>query len=397
MTSSSCKKEESVVDPSFNIEKTIDGLEVNIHATANNAKEIISNVIVKWGDGTSTKILEDDFSKIDLDHSYSNPGNYEITISIYTKDNKQIDQNASVIVDFNETSLENIKPELFKTSEKEYLILTINLHTYQEKQQNEKFNLITDLIGKMDVDFIVFQECAQNKNSTIVEGKIREDNMALIISKQLKEKYNIDYNYVWDWAHYGWSVWEEGIAILSKHQLIETDERYISSNTSTENITSRKAIYGSYQLQNKKINFFSTHTHWRTSTTDEEHNNQIRNIKLMAKEKENINPDAITFICGDFNVNPTSDYPWSEGYNTMMLNNEYVDTFLDVYTDANNKPAQSKYNTIGGDYPGRIDYIFMKNNSDFEVTESQIIFTEDVVGRVSDHFGVLTKITETNR
>ena len=397
MTSSSCKKEESVVDPNFNIEKTIDGLEVNIDATANDPKETISDVIVKWGDGTNTKVLEDDFSKINIDHNYSNPGNYEIAISIYTKDKKQIDQNISVRVDFNETSLENIKPELFKTSEKEYLILTINLHTYQEKQQNEKFNLITDLIGKMDVDFIVFQECAQNKNSTIVEGKIREDNMALIISKQLKDKYNLDYNYVWDWAHYGWSVWEEGIAILSKHQLIETDERYISSNTSTGNITSRKAIYGSYQLQNKKINFFSTHTHWRTSTTDEEHNNQIRNIKLMAEEKENINSDAITFICGDFNVNPTSDYPWSEGYNTMMLNNDYTDTFLDVNTDANNKPAQNKYNTIGGDYPGRIDYIFMKNNSDFEVTESQIIFTEDVVGRVSDHFGVLTKITEKNK
>lgn len=147
-------------------------------------------------------------------------------------------------------------------------------------------------------------------------------------------------------------------------------------------------------MTNGRINIFSAHTHWRTSETDEEQNNQINNIKSMVEEKELLSMDAITFVAGDFNVNPTSDYPWSEGYFTMMENGDYTDTFLEIYPDANNKPAQSQYNTIGGDFPGRIDYIFMKNNDRFEVVESQIIFTGDVVGRVSDHYGVLTKVRD---
>ena len=107
------------------------------------------------------------------------------------------------------------------------------LHTYQENQQNEKFNMLTELIYSMDVDFIAFQECAQHKSSTVTEGIIHEDNMALIISENLSEKYGVEYNFEWGWVHYGWDVWEEGVAVLSKHALIDSESRYISSNTSS--------------------------------------------------------------------------------------------------------------------------------------------------------------------
>ncbi|NOR88589.1 MAG: hypothetical protein GQ527_13375, partial [Bacteroidales bacterium] len=92
------------------------------------------------------------------------------------------------------------------------------------------------------------------------------------------------------------------------------------------------------------------------------------------------------------NGNPTSDYPWSEGYNTMMENNDYWDSFFEIYPDANDKPAQSIYHTVGGDFPGRIDYIFIKKNDHIQILDSQIVFKTDVVGVVSDHYGVLTKI-----
>ena len=112
----------------------------------------------------------------------------------------------------------------------------------------------------------------------------------------------------------------------------------------------------------------------------------------MVVEKESLAPGVLSFVCGDFNGNPTSDYPWSEGYNTMMRASDYSDSFLEIYPDANRKPARSIYNTVGGDLPGRIDYIFMKKNARFKVVDSQIIFTNDVVGNVSDHYGVLTKV-----
>lgn len=392
---SACNKESAIKQPNLYITDIIEGVKVTIECNTNDTNWIIADVKINWGDDKNDELTNNDSNSFEISHTYSSAGIYNIIIIASNNKGDSITQSISVEVYFGEASLNNIKPNLFKTSDKEYLILTINLHTYQESQQDKKFSLITDVIGKMDIDFITFQECAQHKSATVIDGIIREDNMALIISDRLKEKYDVDYNYVWHWAHYGWDIWEEGISILSKYPLLDTDERYISSNTSTKSITSRKAIYGSYQMVDGKINIFSTHTHWRTSVSDEEHNNQIKNIKLMSVEKEAMASDAITFVCGDFNVNPTSDYPWSEGYNTMMENSDYVDTFFEIYPKANNTPTQSIYNTIGGTYPGRIDYIFMKENSRYQVLESQIIFTNSVVGRVSDHFGVLTKVVDT--
>jgi maltose 6'-phosphate phosphatase len=380
-----CSKD-SVSDhkPIIDISHAVDGLKVTLTGSVTDTGGDIAGLTIDWGDNNSTKLYGGIFSNLEQIHTYQEPANYDIKVSAADNRGDTTALSVPLTLDFKETSLAGIKGSMFKTSSNEFLTLTINLHTYQEAQQSEKFNLITDLIGKMTVDFIAFQECAQNKSSVISNGIIRVDNMALIISNRLKEKYSADYNFVWSWSHYGWSVWEEGVAVMSKHPLIDSDSRYVSSSSSINNIASRKVIYGLYQTPVGRINIYSAHTHWRTTVTDEEQNNQIKNIKLMVVEKEASIPDSISFVCGDFNGNPTSDYPWSEGYNTMMYNNEYKDTFLEAYPDANSKPAQSIYFTIGGGTPGRIDYIFMKKNSQLNVVDSQIIFKDDVVGKVSD-------------
>jgi len=387
---SACTKQ--IEKPILNFTYTTEGLSITLEGEISDPDSTVSQVFIEWGDSKTEKLIDSDYSQIEVSHRYAEPATYNIHITATYSEGDSTSQSITPVINYKETSLSNIDPDLFKTNDNEYLILTINLHTYQESHQSEKFNLITDIIGKMDVDFIALQECAQNKSATISEGIIREDNMALIISDRLKEKYMIDYNYIWDWAHYGWTVWEEGVAVLSKHPLVDNEARYVSSNTSTGEITSRKVIFGSYQLPGGSINIFSAHTHWRTSLTDEEQNTQIENIKLMVEEKKSSLPNIITFVCGDFNSNPTSDFPWSEGYNTMMKNDLYQDTFFEKHPDANAIPAQSIYNTIGGDFPGRIDYIFLKNDVRATVLESQIIFSHDVIGNVSDHYGVLTKV-----
>jgi maltose 6'-phosphate phosphatase len=392
-----CSKNPEPVNqkPVLDITNTADGLKVTIKGSASDVDGTIVDMTVDWGDKIITQLTEKDFTGFEVSHLYGGPAIYMIKITARDNEGTNATDSVSLAVDFKETSLEGIKKTMFKASDKEYLILTINLHTYQELRQNEKFNLITDVIGKMDIDFIAFQECAQNKSAVITSGIIRADNMALIISDRIREKYHTDYHFVWNWSHYGWNVWEEGVAVLSKHPVILSADRYISSNTGTGTITSRKVIYASCQAPDGMFNIFSAHTHWRTSSTDEEQNNQINNIKQMVVEKESSAPGCVSFVCGDFNGNPTSDYPWSEGYNTMMKTNDYADTFLEIYPDANLKPPQSIYYTVGGDLPGRIDYIFMKKNAHFTVAESQIIFKSDVVGNVSDHYGVLTRVIYT--
>ena len=391
---SGCDKEQPSGNqkPQIAINPVNEGLQVSLNGAVTDADGSISNVVIYWGDDKSEYLMYTDFAALEVSHIYPDPATYTIKVVAFDNENDSTVGSFSVDVDFKETSLSGIKESMFKVSEKEYLILTLNLHTYQEIRQSEKFNLITDVIGMMNIDFVAFQECAQNKSAATISGIIREDNMALVVSDRLKTKYNAEYNFVWNWAHYGWTVWEEGVAILSRYPLINSEDRYISTFTGTSDITSRKVIHGSYQTPDGIFNLFSAHTHWRLTESDEEQNNQIKKIKSMAAEKWALTSDSLTFICGDYNGNPTSDYPWSEGYNTMMQNNDYTDTFLNIYPGANNRPAQGIYQTIGGDFPGRIDYIFLKNNPHLKVIDSQIIFTNEIVGNVSDHFGVLTKV-----
>ncbi|HAN77604.1 MAG TPA: hypothetical protein DCQ31_07430 [Bacteroidales bacterium] len=367
-------------------------MDVTLKGAITDTDGSIKSLSIDWGDNDLNNFTTLDYAKIAQTHTYKTPGNY--VISLTATDNLDEISTAKYVikVDYKETSLMNIKQSMFKTSPGEYLILTINLHTYQELRQNEKFVIITDLIGKMDIDFVAIQECAQNKASVITTGIIRTDNMALIIANQLKQKYNADYNFVWNWAHYGWDVWEEGIAVLSKHTVQSTDQRYISSNLSNTNIASRKAIYASYSVNGEVFNIFSAHTHWRTSETDQEQNRQINSIKQMVTEKQLNNAASLSIVCGDFNGNPTDYTPWNEGYNTMTQSGEYIDTFLAANPDANTRPALSKYFTVSGSFPGRIDYIFMKSNSKFKVINSQIVLSPEIAGIVSDHYGVLTKI-----
>jgi maltose 6'-phosphate phosphatase len=390
----SCKEKQEVPNkkPEIAIVADAEGLVVTLTGSVTDHDGSVSRLSVEWGDNQGNNFENINFSMLNIRHRYREPGNYSLSLLVTDNLSDTTIQTISISVDYSPTSLENVKPGLTKDTDNEFLILTLNMHTYQEQLQNEKFALIVDVIHALDIDFIALQECAQHKNSQLAQGIFRVDNMALILVNRLKSKYNKEYNFVWNWAHYGWNVWEEGVAILSKHPVLETEDRYVSASTSISNITSRKVIFGSYSTHKGLINLFSAHTHWRTSLTDEEQNNQIRNIKNMVAEKENLGNLPISIVCGDFNVNPTSDYPWSEGYNTMVANGIFRDTFLQIYPNANNRPPQSAYNTIGGDFPGRIDYIFVKNNPRITVVESQIVFTSTVVGVVSDHYGVITKI-----
>lgn len=79
---------------------------------------------------------------------------------------------------------------VMKENKTELSILTLNLHTYQEKDQEDKFDEIVEFIDSEDVDIICFQETAQHKDSNFIPGskQIREDNMAYIISNKLSSK-----------------------------------------------------------------------------------------------------------------------------------------------------------------------------------------------------------------
>ncbi|MFX1284083.1 MAG: endonuclease/exonuclease/phosphatase family protein [Promethearchaeota archaeon] len=296
--------------------------------------------------------------------------------------------------------ISGLNSTIYKCRNNELLVMTLNMHTYQEENQEIKFDMIVDTIAELNMDFIALQECAQrwNKPKLTENSTLRIDNMAYIICQRLKENYQKDYYFVWDWAHIGFGVYEEGVAVLSKYPILDWESRYVSTSTDKGNpLASRMAIHANVDVPLiGKVNIFSTHLSWRTTETDEEQNTQIRSLKAFVAEKEvETSEPVLSIVCGDFNVNPTSDDPWSDGYKTMMENNTYIDTFYEIYPEANQKKPseeESKYDTVKGSFPGRIDYVFMKKNDSYIVNASQIIFSPEVIGEVSDHHGVITKL-----
>lgn len=254
----------------------------------------------------------------------------------------------------------------------EMSLLTLNLHGWLEENQMDKFEKIAEFIYKNEIDIIAFQEVNQHKDKELTYDNIRIDNPSLIIKNFLQEK-NKAYNFIWDWAHYGYDVYEEGVSVLTKWNIEKSTSKYVSINDDVTMWKSRKAIKATVSKNDKKMNIISCHLGWFGDQEDP-FEKQIVNLDKFIKEDE-----GLTFVLGDFN-NPDD----SKGYE--LIKNIGLN---DLYQN------KDKGHTIIENIAGwednkkglRIDYIFA--NEKLEVLDSKVIFDKE---RVSDHFGVMVKV-----
>ncbi|OHD56800.1 MAG: hypothetical protein A2Y33_12675 [Spirochaetes bacterium GWF1_51_8] len=260
-----------------------------------------------------------------------------------------------------------------------FSVLTLNLHTYQEKDPLVKLGHVIRLIGAAGIDFAALQECAQhsssNKSAEWNKVVIRTGNMAKIAVDTLKKEYKADYDVFWDWAHYGWGVWEEGVAILSKkeYKLSNPSSFYISKQTQKNSIDSRMAVMGYFAMNGLGVlRFVSVHVSW-----GDVQSGQLANLNEWVMYSANA-PGAY-LICGDFNMN--FDSP---GYKQMT--EEY--SYTDAYRAAN--PGGKADPTTSGT---RIDYQFLKGKTIVPVLAQRVFTGLPDAGhpyqQVSDHYGVL--------
>ena len=287
----------------------------------------------------------------------------------------------------------------------ELCIISVNLHTYQEDNAETKLNKVTDVIAKIKPDFVCFQECGQHKDATVstddrapyqtgidkikVGTKEKETNMVYLISKRLFETYNLNYNYYWSWAHYGWNVWEEGVAILTPHKIEKYENRYISTADTTSSIDSRKAVFIQADVPNiGKVNIFSAHTSWGALQPG-----QYDKLREFMKEKEIETSPVASIVGGDFNGDAGTD-----GYKriTSFTGGERL---MDSYYIANNGGFNDS-TMMGDSHNGisRIDYIFYNYKNKIIPKTAQVYFLplpqdSDYLGSlVSDHNGVIVRM-----
>lgn len=262
-------------------------------------------------------------------------------------------------------------------------LLTLNCHSWQEENQLDKIKYIAKTIAENQYDVIALQEVSQHIDAETYKGNLKKDNFLVLLLEELKALGAAEYDTLWDYAHIGYDVYEEGVCLLSKHPVVEKESFYVSNDTSTTNWKTRKVTGFTIEYQEKLIDFYSCHLGW-WHDTDEPFKTHIDNLY----RKLPISRTA--FIMGDFN---NSAFIKDEGYDYVKSLGLY-----DTYELAEEKDDGI---TVKGKIAGweknkqdlRLDIIM--TNHPISVKYSKVIFNGDYKDIVSDHYGVEVEIDDT--
>ena len=253
-------------------------------------------------------------------------------------------------------------------------LLTLNCHSWIEENQLEKMKYLAQVIKEKQYDVIALQEVSQSIEKSIVSGDIKEDNFVYLLNKELHKLGEFNYKCIWDFSHIGYDIYEEGLAILTRHNIEDIDTFYITKSSEKNFYKSRKIIKCSININNKNMNFFTCHLGW-WNDEEESFENQVDNL---------INKiDGLSFVMGDFN---NDAFIRNEGYDYLLSKG-----LIDTYNIAFEKDTGI---TVNGEIAGwegkkeskRLDIIF--TNTNFNVKKSRVIFNDINKKVISDHYGV---------
>ena len=342
------------VDQSFNAEK------VTIHWTTDN-----------WG---STEKMPCQLQRNYWDQQYKsnarNPNQY--AVQAWTGEINSDDAFRLQYVIFCErdgkTLWENNHGNNYSFQREQLKVLILNLHCYQEENQDEKFTQIAKAINELEVDIVCLQEVAEYWRDGQGDW---ESNSAKLINDRLKKPFHLHT----DWSHLGFDKYREGVAILSRYPLSHHQSKYVSDSHDIYSIHSRKVVMARVHVPYiGAINVFSAHLSWMEDGFQQ----QFQRLHEWAEQTQTDDIKA-TLLCGDFNITAGT-----AGYEYVVNSNQYDDQFL----AANEKGIFDKIFRVNDahwqdllteDY--RIDYIFMNKASQLQVTSAKVLFTEQDMGR----------------
>ena len=248
---------------------------------------------------------------------------------------------------------------------------SLNLHCMQEDQPLEKLRRIADFIISENIDVVLLQEVAQSVDGTF--------NAALYILDILLGK-DTRWQMVFDWSHYGWEIWQEGLAILIRGNLEDPTSTYISQSDSKDFWKSRIALTASWDRTDQglePIQFWNVHLGW-WDDVEEPQQRQLQQLHqlVQASTARNI------IVGGDFNSAAST-----LSYTNIIETTGWLDTYLACNPEGMLDP------TIGGLIDGwtngdpegmRIDYVFLARGELVPVS-AQIVLQDPMV---SDHCGL---------
>lgn len=273
-----------------------------------------------------------------------------------------------------EESWDNNRGANYMARRADLKVLTLNLHCYQEADQDAKLSRIAAVIAELDIDIVCLQEVAEDWNDG--HGNWNS-NAARLIAERIGRTYHLHT----DWSHQGFGRYREGVAILSKHPLLKQEARYVSTSQDRYDIHARKAVMVQVDVPGiGVVNVFSAHLSWWQDGFRQQYD-----ALVDWAERARTRQVAATLLCGDFNIKAGA-----EGYRHLVDSGRYEDQFLKIdrraVFDAVFRQPQANWPALlAGDH--RIDYILLNRASKLKATGARVLFTDDAYGRVSDHVG----------
>ncbi len=266
--------------------------------------------------------------------------------------------------------------------------ISLNTHSWIEKEPLEKLKEIGDFIIKHDVEMIALQEVNQKIIAGISEtddmfcplikasAPIRDDNYARLLVAYLKEQGE---TYYWGWtcSHIGYDIYEEGSAILSKYPF-EAKSLLVSPTQEMTDYHTRQILFAHFKEFDIPLTFASCHFSWWSE-------NELEGFQYewqkMLDEIQLIDNQVLLF--GDFNA---PSHIKNEGYELVM------ETFVDSFDLAKEKKGSFTVDQIIDGWSEnteklRIDFGFVLKPVD--VLSYQVIFNDVIGPVVSDHFGIM--------
>lgn len=262
-------------------------------------------------------------------------------------------------------------------------LLTLNCHAWQEENQIEKIKHLAQVIKEKQYDVIALQEVMQLIDPSDNE-KVKKDNYAVVLLHELMKLGVTDYQFVWDLAHIGFDIYEEGLAILTRCEIKKAESFLVTKNDDINNFRTRRVVGVEIMYENQSITVYSCHLGWYH---DEEEPFKGQVDELVA----HLSQAHLNIVMGDFNNDANVR---DEGYDYLLSK-----SLIDTYTVAEVKDEGI---TVEGKIDGwsdnkkdlRIDLVL--TSQPVTVKSSHVIFNGQNKEVVSDHFGVEVELELTN-
>ena len=280
-------------------------------------------------------------------------------------------------------------------------ILTLNTHSLQEDNYQQKLDWFVEGILKEQPDIIAMQEVNQTANAELMEMellegqypvpgcmKIRKDNHAAVVANRLRQAGIACY---WAWLpiKLGYGKYDEGVAILSLGRPIRCVDKFPISKVNDYHNWRTRAVLG-VQVEGFDDWFYSVHMGWWDDAS-EGFLDQWKVLNCCIASKRMC---GSVWLMGDFNapdVIPGQSYEhvtacgWLDTYQIAQFKDCGI-TVPGVIDGWREKLAGKKVDGM------RLDYIWC--NKKKEILSSRVVFNGLKEPVVSDHYGVLIETKE---